>query len=149
MGTVHFRSLAMAAIAAITFAGTAAAQEASTGILNSLEVRQLVARGEPEDNARLNAHFSPPEPTKKDLAALAAKASTPADHRALEEYFRTLAARYATDAEAHNTFAQALRGTRIEQSSVLHIHLAELSRDAAKEASAAADMHKPLADTAR
>lgn len=226
MRTVHIRSLAITAIAAITFAGNVAAQQASTGMLNSLEVRQLVARGEPEDNARLSAHFSAlaeqyiaeakrhasmsqgfvgnpsrnlssgmsahckrladlntqeattlrelaayhnklaggdtatppagaarfhsgagaPEPTKKDLAALAAKASTPADHRALEEYFRTLAARYAADAEAHNTFAQALRGTRIEQSFVLHIHLAELSRDAAKEASAAADMHKQLAN---
>ena len=229
MRTVRIRSLAIAAIAAIAFAGTVAAQEASTGILNSLEVRQLVARGDAKDNARLSAHFSAlaeqytaeakrhtsmsqgfvgnpsrnlssgmsahckrladlntqeaatlrelaayhdklaggetatppagaarfhsgagaPEPTKTDLAALAAKASTPADHRALEEYFRTLAARYAADAEAHNAFALALRGTRIEQASVLHIHLADLSRDAAKEANAAADMHKQLADIAK
>lgn len=228
MRTVYFRSLAIATVV-FALAGTVAAQEASTRILNSLEVRQLVERGEPEDNARLSIHFSAladqfiaeakrhtsmsqgfvgnpsrnlgsgmsahckrladlntqeattlrelaayhnklaggetatlppgaarfhsgagaPEPSKKDLAALAAKASTPADHRALEEYFRTLAGRYAADAEAHVAFALALRGTRIEQSAVMHTHLADLSREAAKEAAEAADMHKQLANIAK
>jgi hypothetical protein len=229
MRTDYFRSFAIAATAVLTFAGSVAAQETSTKTLNTLEVRQLVARGEPEDNARLSTHFSAladqftaeanrhtsmsqgfvgnpsrnlgsgmsahckrladlntqeattlrelaayhnklaggetatlpagaarfhsgagaPKPGKKDLAALAAKASTPADHRALEEYFRTLAGRYAADAEAHLAFAQALRGTRVEQSAVIHMHLADLSRDAAKEAIEAADMHKQLATIAR
>ena len=44
MRTVHFRSLALAAIAALTFAGSVAAQERAVGLLNTLEVRQLVAR---------------------------------------------------------------------------------------------------------
>ena len=39
-----------------------------------------------------------PAPTEQELNALAAKASTPADHRALEEYFLTLAKRYTADA---------------------------------------------------
>lgn len=229
MRPVYLRSFAIAAAAVLTVAGNLAAQEPSTRILNSLEVRQRVARGEPEDNARLGIHFvaladqftagakrhtsmsqgfvgnpsrnlgsgmsahckrladlntqeatilrelaayhnklaggetatppdgasrfhsgaAAPEPTKKDLAALAVKATTPADHRALEEYFRTLAGHYAADAEAHVAFAQALRGTRIEQSAVLHTHLADLSRDAAKEATEAADMHNQLANIAK
>ncbi len=228
MRTVYFRSFAIAA-AVLALGGTVAAQDASTRILNRLEVRHLVARGEPEDNARLIIHFaaladqftaeatrhtsmsqgfignpsrnlgsgmsahckrladlntqeattlrelaayhnklaageaarppagsarfqsgaSAPEPTHTDLAALAAKATTPADHRTLEEYFRTLAGRYAADADAHAAFAQALRGTRIEQSAVIHLHLADVSRDAAKEATEAADMHKQLASIAR
>jgi hypothetical protein len=229
MRAVYFRSLVIAVAAVLTLAGTAGAQQTSTPILNSLEVRQLVAHGEPEDNARLSAHFAAlaeqytaeanrhlsmaqgfvgnpsrnlgsgmsahckrladlntqeattlrelaayhtklaggetatppagaarfhsgagaPAPTKRDLAALAAKASTPADHRALEEYFRTLAARYLGEAEARDAFAQTLRGTRIEQSSALHTYLAELARAAAKEANAAAEMHRQLADIAK
>jgi hypothetical protein len=227
--TVHFRSFAIAAIAVVTAAGTSAAQEKSSGLLNSLEVRQLVARGEPDDNARLATHFyaladqysaeavrhqsmaqsavgnpsrnlgsgmsahckrlaelntqesatvrelaayhnklaggesatpppnaarfhsgvGAPAPTDKQLAELAGKARTPADHHALEEYFRTLAGRYAADAKEHEAFAASLRGTRIEQAAAIHSHLAELSRDAAKEASAAADMHKQLANVAQ
>jgi hypothetical protein len=228
MRTVHFRSFVFVA-AFVAVAGTVAAQERPNPILNSLEVRQLVARAEPADNARLATHFSAladrytteakrhvsmsqsfvgnpsrnlntsmsvhckrladlntqsattvrelaafheklaagaaavlppgsgkfqagagaPEPNEKDLTALAAKASTPADHRALEEYFRTLARRYEADAKEHATFAGALRGTRIEQAATTHNRLAALARDAAKEANEAAEMHKQFATIAR
>ena len=57
MKPVHFRSLALA-IAAVAMTGVAAAQERPNALLNSLEVRQLVARAEPADNARLAAHFT-------------------------------------------------------------------------------------------
>jgi len=229
MRTVHFRSFAIAAIAVLTLVGSVAGQEKSTGILNSLEVRQLVSRGEPADSARLSIHFSAladqftaeakkhmsmsqavignpsrnlgsgmsahckrladlntqeatslrelaayhyklaggetailpagaarfhsgagaPEPGKRDRAALSANANTLADHRALAEYFRTLAARYTADAARHVALAQALRGTRIEQSAVVHTHLADLSRAASKEATEAAEMQNQLANIAQ
>ena len=167
MTTVHFRSLALAAVAALTFAASGAAQDRAPGLLNTLEVRQRVARAEPGDQAQLSAHFNAladqyaaeakrhismsqsyvgnpsrnlgagmsahcrqlaslntqsetivrelaayhaklaagtqatppkggarfqggagaPEPTEKELSAFAAKASTPAEHRGLDEYF--------------------------------------------------------------
>ena len=230
MRTVHVRSLALAAVAALMFAASAAAEDRTPGLLNNLEVRQLVARAEPGDQAQLSAHFTaladryaaeakrhismsqsfignpsrnlgtgmsahckqlanlatqsettvrelaayhakmaggtpatPPkdgarfqsgagarEPTEKELRALAEKASTPADHRDLEEYFATLVRRYTRDAEEHAQFAAAYRNSpRIAHVSVTHDRLAELSRDAAKEATAAAEMHKHLAGLGR
>ena len=229
MRTIFTHSLSIAAVAALTLMpGTVAAQD-NSGILNSLEVRQLVGRAEPGDHVRLGSHFSAlgdryaaeakrhtsmaqsfignpsrnlgtgmsahckqlanlntqsattvrelaayhqklasgspatppkdgarfqggagaPEPTEKELNALAAKASTPAEHRALEEYFLTLAKRYTADADEHVVLAQTYRGTRIAQAAVHHDRLAGLARDAAKEATAAARMHKDLAGVAR
>ena len=230
MRTVHFRSVAIAATGVIlAMAGNVAAQEKPTGLLNTLEVRQLVARAEPADNARLSVHFSvladryaaeakrhtsmsqsfignpsrnlgtgmsvhckrladlntesattvrelaayheklasgvaatpprdtarfhggagAPEPTEKELNALAARASTPAEHHALEEYFLTLAKRYTAEANEHVTLAQTYRGTRIAWAAVHHDRLAGLARDSAKEANEAADMHKQLANITR
>ena len=229
MRAVHFRPYTLVAAAFITVAGTAAAQERSVGLLNRVEVQQLVARGEPSDNARLAVHFStladrftaeakrhismsqsfagnpnrslstgmsahckrladlntqeattvrelvayhkklaagapatPPregsrfqggagaaEPTEKELNALAAKANAPAEHHALEEYFLTLAKRYTAAADEHVALAQAYRGTRIAQAAVIQDRLAGLARDSAKEATAAADVHKQLANVAR
>ena len=230
MRTVHFRSLTLAAVAALTLASSGAAQNRPPGLLNSLEVRQLVARGEPGDQAQLSAHFTvlanryaaeakrhvsmsqsfignpsrnlgtgmsahckhladlntqsetaarelaayhaklaggtpatppkngavfqsgagAPEPTERELSALAEKASTPAEHRGLEEYFATLAKRYTRDAAHHVQFAAAYRNSaRLTQAAVTHDRLAELSRAAAKEATAAAEMHKQLAGVGR
>jgi hypothetical protein len=219
----------MAAGAVLMLTGSVAAQEKPSAILNTAEVRQLVARAQPADNARLSAHFAaladryaaeakrhiamsqsfggnpsrnlgagmsahckrladlntqsattvrelasyhrklaagapatlPPgsekfqtgvggrEPNEKDLNALAAKASTPAEHRAIEEYFLALARRYEADAKEHAMLAGAARGTRIEQSAISHNRLAELARGAAKEANEAAAMHKQLATGGR
>lgn len=229
MRTVHFRSLFFAAVAIPALVASALAQERPSGLLNSLEVRQLVARAEPADHSRLSAHFTAlgdrytaeakrhvsmsrsfvgnpnrnlgtgmsvhckrladlntqsaatvrelatyhdklstgaaatpprdggrfqggagaPAPTEKELSALAGQASTPAEHRALEEYFLTLAKRYTTEANDHVTFAQVHRGSRIAQAAVHHDRLATLARDAAREANAAAEMHKGLAALAR
>jgi len=229
MTTVDFRSLTIAVAAVCGLAGSVAAQDKPSGLLNSLEVQQLVAAGEPGDHVRLTAHFTaladkyeaeakrhismsqrfvgnpnrnlgmgmsahckrlgdlntqsattarelaayhnklasgspatPPrdgarfqggagaaEPTEQELNVLAAKASTPAEHRALEEYFVTLAKRYSAEADEHVALAQAYRGTRIAQAAVHHDRLAGISRDAAKEATAAAQMHKDLAGVAR
>jgi hypothetical protein len=229
MRTVHFRSFAAAAVAILTMSGNVAAQDKPSALLNTLEVRQLVARAEPEDNLRLSAHFSAladrytgeakrhlsmsqsfvgnpsrnlgtgmsahckrladlntqsattarelavyhekqargtsvslprdaaqfhsgagaPEPTDKELKALASKASTPAEHRALEEYFLMLAKRYTADADQHIALAQQYQGTRLASASMLHDHLAALARDEAKEATAATEMHKQLAGLPR
>ena len=229
MRTVHFRSLSLAAVAVLTLASSVAARDKPSGLLNNLEVRQLVARAGPGDHASLSAHFNAladryaaeakrhismsqsfignpsrnlgngmsahckqlanlntqsettvrelaayhaklaigtpatppkdgarfqggagaPEPTEKELNALATKASTPAEHRGLEEYFLTLAKRYTAEANEHVALAQAYRGTRIAHAAVHHDRLAGLSRDAAKEATAAAEMHKQLAGVGR
>jgi hypothetical protein len=228
MRATHFR-LAVAAVTVLGFAATTAAQGKASGLLNSVEVRQLVERAEPGDHARLTVHFraladryaaeakrhtsmaqsfvgnprrnlgtgmsahckrladlgtqsattvrelatyhdkrasgtsatppaggarfeggaGAPEPTEKELNAVAAKASTPAEHRAIEEYFMTLAKRYTADATEHTTMAQTYRGTRIAQAAVHHDRLAALARDAAKEANEAAAMHQQLANIAR
>lgn len=230
MRTLQIRSLPLAGLAVLTFAGIAGAQDRSPARLNSVEVQQLVKRAEPADNTRLAAHFTaladryaaeakrhtamsqsfvgnpsrnlgtgmsahckqladldtksegtlrelatyhknlaggaaapPPaaggsrfeggagaaKPTDQELNAMAARASTPAEHHALEEYFLTLAKRDTTEANEHVALAQAYRGTKIAQAAVHHDRLAQLARDSAKEATAAADMHKQLAGTAR
>lgn len=225
----HFRLTAFAAAAFFAIPGTLAAQEKPSAILNAVEVRQLVARAEPADNARLAAHFSAladrytaeakrhtamsasfvgnpsrtvgsgmsmhckrlaelntqsattlrelaayhqklaagtpaapprdgaafqggagaPVPTEKELNALAAKASTPAEHRALEEYFLTLAKKYDAEASEHTTTANIYRGTKIASAAVHCDRLVSLAREEAKEATAAAAMHKQLANVAR
>jgi hypothetical protein len=229
MRNVHFRSLSIAAIAVLTFATSVAGQENTSGLLNTLEVQQLVTRAEPGDNARLAAHFTAlaesyvaeakrhtsmaqsfvgnpnrnlgtgmsahcqqlanlnttsatelrdlatyhqtlasgaaatppaggarfeggagaPAPTKQELNAMAANAGSPAEHRALEEYFLMLARRYTAEATEHATTANTYRGTRIAQAAVHCDNLVRLSKDAAKEATDAAAMHKQLANVAR
>ena len=80
---------------------------------------------------------------------MAIKASTPADHHALEEYCLTLAKRYTADAIEHATTANAYRGTRIAQAAVHCDNLVRLSKGAAKEATTAAEMHRQLAGVGR
>jgi hypothetical protein len=99
----------------------------------------------PPDTARFHAGAGASAPTEPEITALAARASTPAEHRALEEYFLTLAKRYTAEADAHASFALAYRGARVTQPGAHHDRLAGLSREAAKEAATAAAMHKELA----
>jgi hypothetical protein len=93
-------------------------------------------------------------PADQELNAMAAKASTPADHRALEEYFLTLAKRYTSEVADYTAMAQAYRELPESPdgacSAVVHgDRLVDLSRDAAQEASDAAAMHKQLAGVVR
>lgn len=88
-------------------------------------------------------------PTDDDLRALAAKASTPADHRALMEYFDETAKRHTRTANEHQQMSMSYRGTRIPTAAVHCDRMVSVSRDAAKEATAAAAMHKDLAALAR
>jgi hypothetical protein len=90
-----------------------------------------------------------PEPSDAELTALAANARTPADHRALAEYFVTAAKRYTAGATDHEAMAQAYRGTKIAQSAAHCDRLVQLSRDEAKEANALAAEHQQLAGIAR
>jgi hypothetical protein len=103
----------------------------------------------PAGGARFEGGAGAPVPSEQELNAMAAKASSPADHRALEEYFLTLAKRYTADATQHATTASTYRGTKIAQAAVHCDNVVRLSRDAAKEATAAAEMHKQLAGVAR
>jgi len=226
---IPFRARSIFIVAVFASAGTAAARTQSATLLNTVEVRQLVSRGAPADNARLSAHFTAvadrfaaearrhiamsqsfagnpskgfgggmsvhckalaslntqsektarelasyhsnlaggiaatppvggtelqagagaPEPTEKELTALAAKATTAAEHHALEEYFQMLAKRYAGQADEHVALAQAYRGTKLATAAVHHDHLAKLARDESKEATKAAQMHQDLAGVGR
>jgi hypothetical protein len=221
-------------VAVLTLAGSVAAQEKPSGLLNSLEVQQLVKRADRRDNARLAAHFTAladryaaeakrhssmaqsfrgnanrdlstgmsahckqladldtrsatelrdlaayheklasgvsapapaggarfeqgagaPAPTEQELNAMAARASSPADHRALEAYFLTLAKRYTADAADHKAMASAYRGLPRSPGwaagAAAHCdRLATLSGESATEAAGAAAMHKQLAGVGR
>ena len=103
----------------------------------------------PAGGARFEGGEGAAAPTEQELDAMAAKASSPAEHRALEEYFLTLAKRYTADATEHATTANTYRGTKIAQAAVHCDNLVRLSKDAAKEATAAAEMHKQLAGIGR
>ena len=108
-----------------------------------------VAATAPKGAARFQAGAGAPEPSDDELSALAARANTRADHHALEEYFLTAAKRYRDAVTEHTSMAQAYRGTRIAQAAVHCDRLVSLSRDEAKEATAAAEMHKQLATISR
>jgi hypothetical protein len=108
-----------------------------------------VAATAPTAGARFEGGAGAREPTDQELEALAAKAATPAEHRALEEYFLTLAKRYTADAREHAATASTYRGTRIAQAAVHCDRLVALAQKEAKEATEAAAMHKQLAGVAR
>lgn len=127
--------------------------QSATTVRELATYHQNLAKGapstEPSGGGRFEGGAGAPAPTDKELNALAAKASTPADHHSLEEYFTTLAKRSTADANDHVAMAQAYRGSKIAQSAAHCDRLAELSRESAKEATAAAAMHKQLASVAR
>jgi hypothetical protein len=114
---------------------------------------EKLAAGEPSTTPRGAARFQggagAPEPTAEELSALAAKASAPRDHLALEEYFLTAAKRYTAAASEHVAMASAYRGGRIAQAAVHCDRLVALARDSAKEATEAAGTHRQLAGIAR
>ena len=235
MTSTRLFSAAIGLLAFAAFVPQVAAQAAQSPILTTLEVRQLIARGEPADHARLRAHFtalaeqyeadakqhhsmaqvfiaSPSvrvraqssadhckrlenlatqsAATLRDLAThhaslaagvpstapknaarfeagqgarevwqhekeihdLAANARTPADHRAIEEYFESIEKQYSKAVNEHSTMARAYRAVpnRLGGDPAAHCdRLVKLSRESAKEASAVAAEHKKAADAAR
>ena len=90
-----------------------------------------------------------PEPTAEQLHHLAMTAKTRTDHLALEEYFATLAKKNTAEADDYAVAARAYRaGPRKGgyDAAVTFDRLAKIARDAAKEAAAAASLHKQLAN---
>ena len=103
----------------------------------------------PRDAARFDAGAGAPAPTGEQIAALMAKAVSPTDHRAIQEYFLALAKQYTADANEHSATANVYRGTRMAQAAVHCDRLVAFSRDEAKEATAAAAVHQKLAGGTR
>jgi hypothetical protein len=104
----------------------------------------------PPDSAGFQTGAGALRPTDQDLAALAATARTPADHRLLEEYFVALEKQYTADAAKHRARASAYRGlprgSGGAAAAAVHFdHLASRARKAAQEAKEAAAMHNRLA----
>jgi hypothetical protein len=103
----------------------------------------------PKGAAAFDAGKGAPAPTPEELKRLAASAHTPSDHRALEEYFLTLAKQKTTEATAHTTMANSYRVSgqrRGSEFAAMHCDsLAKQARDAAKEATASAELHRQLA----
>ena len=216
-----FAGLALVAIA------TGAAAQDRAALLTSIEVRELVARAEPNDHARLRDHFAAladryavdaqrhkalaqltgnpnhpvtpavhqvrladaatqsattlramsehhgrlaaglpsqapvnsarfengegaPAPSDAQLRELSDGARTPADHKALEEYFAGLAEKYTKDALRHDAMAQSYRGhanDRTGSFAAWAVHcegLAKSPRESANKARAAATEHSNL-----
>lgn len=103
----------------------------------------------PKDASRFQGGAGASEPTENELNALAAKAGSAVEHRALQEYFLTLAKRYTAEANQHVALAQAYRGTRLASAAFHHDYLAKVAREAAAEATAGARMHGDLASIPR
>jgi ABC-type branched-subunit amino acid transport system substrate-binding protein len=84
-------------------------------------------------------------PSDAELARLAATAETAADHRALQNYFTSVATRDEREAADHAAYAKTWRGlTKVaayQTQAAAHDRAAEQLRAAAKEARAAAAMH--------
>jgi hypothetical protein len=104
----------------------------------------------PKGAAAFNAGAGAPAPTTEEMKRLAASAHTPADHRALVEYFLTLAKQDTADAKEHAAQANIFRVSgqrRGSEFAAMHCDsLAKLARDAAKEATASAELHRQLAN---
>ena len=104
----------------------------------------------PVDRATFDGGFAARTPTASELRAATAAARTAADHHVLEEYYMTENARSAADAKAHAAMANNFRVSgqrRGSELAAMHCdRLAKQAREAAKEAGAAAALHRQLAD---
>jgi hypothetical protein len=89
----------------------------------------------------------------REIHDLAAKATTPADHRAIEEYFKSLEKRYNAEVSEHVAMAQAYRAAANRRGGgdpAAHCdRLVKASREAANEARAIAAEHEQAASVAR
>jgi hypothetical protein len=103
----------------------------------------------PKNAAPYQAGKGATVPTEAHLHELAMSARTPADHRALEEYYVTVATKNDAAAAEHVTMAQSYRASARKGAADPATHcdrMVMLSRDAAKEARAAAAQHRQLAN---
>lgn len=90
---------------------------------------------------------------EKEIHDLAANARTPADHRAIEEYFESIEKNCNKAVSEHASMAQAYRAVPNRRGGgdpAAHCdRLVKLSRESAKEAGAVAAEHKQAADASR
>lgn len=107
----------------------------------------------PKGGERFEAGAGARVPTDAELTRLAATAETAADHRALEGYFTSLAARYERESKESAAYAISWRGMSKNPSAPALAanweRLARQQRESATEARAAAGMHKDQATTAK
>jgi hypothetical protein len=107
----------------------------------------------PKGSERIESGSGARVPTDAELTRLATTAESAADHRALESYFTSLAARYDREAKESAAYSSSWRGmTRNPSAPVLAANwerLARQQRESATEARAAAAMHKEQATTAK
>ena len=129
------------------------ATESATAAREMARYHEQLAGGNapiaPKNAGAFQSGKGAPEPNAADLHHLAMMARTPADHRSLEEYFTTLAKKNTADAEDHVRMAQAYRaGVRksLDDPAAHCDRLAKLAREAATEATAAAELHRQLAN---
>lgn len=128
------------------------ATDAATTLHELAEHHNSLAAGiasvAPADGKRFEAGEGARKPTDRELAEASVNANSPADHRGLEEYFVTLAARRTAEAATHVAMAQAYRGNPNRRGGDPAVHcdrMIKLSREAAAEAQAAAKRHRQLA----
>ena len=104
----------------------------------------------PKGASAFDAGKGAPAPRPEEIKRLATAAHTPSDHRALEEYFLTLAKQKTAEASEHATTANMFRVSgqrRGSEFAAMHCDsLAKQARDAAKEATASAELHRQLAN---
>lgn len=83
-------------------------------------------------------------PTDAEVEALIARASTPAEHRMLADYFNAVADASAASEVEHQQMGNAYRGTRLSVAAVHCDDLARVARRAASHARAAAAAQEQL-----
>jgi hypothetical protein len=104
----------------------------------------------PAGGAKYQAGAGAHQPSDAELAALAAKAASKADHRTLQDYFVTLAKRSDAEAAEHAAMATAYRASKTLTGMATHCdRLASEIHAIAGEARAAATMHGTLASAAK
>lgn len=108
------------------------------------------ASSAPAGGATYEAGAGAHQPSDAELAALAAKAASTADHRTLQDYFLTLATRSDAEAAEHTAMAAAYRPVKTLAGMASHCdRLSSEIRAVAHEARAAAAMHGTLAASAK
>ena len=104
----------------------------------------------PQTRAQFDGGAGAPAPTQVELNELARRARTATDHRVLAEYYLTLQTRETALADEHARMANMHRVSgerRASETAAMQCdRLARLSREAATHASAAASVHRQLAD---
>ena len=104
----------------------------------------------PANTRGLESGVGASKPKDEELADFAAKAAETNDHRALADYFTTLAKRYSADADGHRAMSAWYGSNSRLAGMVPHCdRLAKTARAAAKESQMAAAMHTQLLGTAR